>query len=196
MISIALKIEPLALSSVLPMLLPFTLNQYWFFTDYLILILLSPVINLLIEKMDKKQHLCLIIFCFLINTYFPTFGITLGVNKFSYTFFFLYILAAYLKKYRPDLKFKNSLYGWLGLFCFFLEIVTIFIARFINIRLVKFGQSMVFDFFIWPMDKLPCVLTSVFLFIWFSNLKIKYNKFIGFLSSSLFAVYLLHIGKL
>lgn len=196
MVAIALKMESFALSSILPMLLPFTLNQYLFFTNYLILILLSPVINLLIEKMDKKQHLCLLIFCFLITTYFPTFGIALDVNKFSYSFFFPYILAAYLKKYRPELKFKNSLYGWLGLFFLLLEILTIFIARSINVRLVKFGQSMQFDFFVWPMDKLPCVLTSVFLFIWFANLKIKYNKFIGFLSSSLFAVYLLHIGKL
>ena len=50
--------------------------------------------------------------------------------------------------------------------------------------------------FIWGMEQLPCVMTSITFFIWFSNLKIKYNSLIGFISSSLFSVYLLHIGSL
>lgn len=192
-IAFALKIEPLTKKSILTMLMPFTFNQYWFFTDYLILILLSPVINLLIEKMDKQQHLCLVAFCFLINTYFPTMGISHGIRKFDYMFFFLYILAAFFRKYSSELKLKNSTYGWLGIACFILEIVSIFVVRYKNTMVEKNSD---FWIFIWGMEKLPCVLTSVFLFLWFSNLKIKYNKFIGFLSSSLFSVYLLHIGRL
>ena len=192
-IAFIIKIEPVSKKSILAMLMPFTFNQYWFFTDYVILILLSPVINMLIEKMDKKQHLCLVAFCFLINTYFPTLGIVHGVSKFNYMFVFLYLLAAYLKKYGQELRVKNSLYGWIGIVCFILEIVSIFFIRFRNVRL---GKNTEFWIYIWGMDRLPCVLTSVFFFIWFSNLKIKNNKFIGFFSSSLFAVYLLHIGRL
>lgn len=74
-----------------------------------------------------------------------------------------------------------------------IAISSIFVVRFGNIML---GKNKEFWIFICGMEKLPCVLTSVFLFLWFSNLKIKYNKFIDFLSSSLFAVYLLHIGRL
>ncbi|MBQ7159118.1 MAG: acyltransferase [Treponema sp.] len=183
---------PLSLNYFLIMLMPFSFNQYWFFTDYLVLILLSPVLNLLIEKTDKKQHLCLTVFCFLILSFLSSFKISHG-GGINYTFIFLYLLAAYLRKYKPEQKFKNSLYGWIGLLCFLLEIASIFAVRYRNFKL---GKTTDFWIFIWGMEKVPCILTSVFLFIWFANLKVKYNKFIGFLSSSLFAVYLLHIGRL
>ncbi|MBQ3922434.1 MAG: acyltransferase family protein, partial [Spirochaetales bacterium] len=149
-IAFVVKIEPFSIKTILRMFMPFTFNVYWYFTDYIILILISPLINLIIDKIDKKQHLCLLIFCFLISTYFPTFEMYHDVSKFSYMFFFLYILAAYLRKYKPEVKFKNSIYGLLGMACFILEILSIFVVRYYNI---KYGDNKRVDYFVWGMNK-------------------------------------------
>ena len=116
-----------------------------------------------------------------------------GVIKFNYMFFFLYILAAYLRKYTPEKNVKNYVFGSMGILFFIIEILSIFCIRYHNL---KTGNQTEFWKYIWGMEKLPCVLTSVSFFIFFANLKVKYNKIIGFISSSLFAVYLLHIGRL
>ena len=186
-------LEPLSLVSLAKMLLPVTFAEYWYFTDYIILVLASPLINLLLDKMDRRQHLFLVAFCFLITVWFPAFGILYVSGKFNFCFFFLYILAAYLRKYRPEDRFGASVYGWLGGAFFLLEVLSIFAVRVYD---SISGANRPFWSFVWGMDRLPCIMTSLFLFIFFSKLRLRNNKLIAFVTPSLFAVYLLQIGRL
>lgn len=186
-------LEPFSVTSLVRMLLPVTFSEYWYFTDYVILILASPLINLLLDKTDRTQHLFLVAFSFLITVWFPAFGILYAPGKFNLCFFFLYILAAYLRKHGPGDRLGASAYGWLGGAFFLLEVLSIFAVRAYD-RIT--GDDRPFWSFVWGMDRFPCVMTSVFLFIFFSRLRLRNNRIIASLASSLFAVYLLHIGRL
>lgn len=185
--------EPFSVTLLVKMFLPLTFAEYWYFTDYVILVLASPLINLLLDKMDRNQHLFLVAFCFLIIVWFPAFGILYVPGKFNFCFFFLYIVAAYLRKYRPGDRLGAAVYGWLGGAFFFLEVLSIFAVRVYD-RIT--GDDRPFWSFVWGMDRFPCVMTSVFLFIFFSRLRLRGSRLAGSVASSLFAVYLLQIGRL
>ena len=47
---------PQSWKDFLPILLPVTLNQYWFITAYLIVYIMSPYLNLLARAMDKRTY--------------------------------------------------------------------------------------------------------------------------------------------
>ncbi|MBQ7615520.1 MAG: acyltransferase [Butyrivibrio sp.] len=82
---------------------PISSEHYWFVTAYVIMYVLSPVMNAAMEKLSRKQMKTVIIglliwFCFIksvIPVYFPT-------DKFGYDygwFICLYLIAAYIRKY-------------------------------------------------------------------------------------------------
>ncbi len=192
-LAFAFKLEPYSFESLIKIFLPFSFKEYWYFTYYLSLIVASPLINFVLAKLDKRQHLYLIIFLTLVTSYFPTIRSDLNSPRIGYIFLLLYIIAAYLRQYKPQQNLKNSLFGLLGLAAFLFEIATIFLVRSANLHL---GTNMDFWHYVWEMHKLPCVITSLLFFIYFANLKVKYNRLIAFITPSLFAVYLLHIGRL
>lgn len=90
---------------------PVLSNQYWFFTDYLLLVVIAPILNTVIENLTKEKHLKAIILLLFIFSFLPTinvFGDPFGTNKgFSLIWFsVLYLIAAYIKMYQvPKLKY-------------------------------------------------------------------------------------------
>ena len=81
-------------------------GEYWFITMYFILYLCSPMLNIVINNINKKQHLKIIILLLLIFSLLPTFTIQAFYNNaqgFSITnFVLLYFIGAYLRLYPID----------------------------------------------------------------------------------------------
>ena len=74
-ISIILQLvyhTPLSSVEILRTFSPFYFNNYWFLSVYLLLYLLSPYINILINKLSQKEHRNFIILLFIIFTIIPT----------------------------------------------------------------------------------------------------------------------------
>ena len=172
--------------------LPLLTNQYWFFTVYVLLILVSPFINHLICQLDRKEYrnmLIVLIAIFSIATSLNTFGDSFGtVYGYSLTWFVvLYIIGGYLRRF----DIKNRRYGvW-----YFVFVLVLFVFR----LLMNFG----------PLKSIHGILsilsdtyTSIFvlgasvsLFLAFSKSKKQYRKtgkLIALVSSLSFAVYLIH----
>lgn len=88
------------------------IDEYWFVKYYIFLYLISPFLNILIQKMSKKQYKCLLITSFLIFSVLPfitsngTFSND-GCNLIN--FVFLYFIGGYLRKYplKECYIFKN-----------------------------------------------------------------------------------------
>lgn len=108
---------------------PFSHGEYWFMSVYLILYLISPILNIVIENSDKKKHKRIIILLFLILSILTTItkqemynnncGYSLG------NFILLYFIGAYLRKYpieksRFFLNVSNSARRLIFLCLFFL----------------------------------------------------------------------------
>ncbi len=103
--------EPVGLKDIVRVIFPLTNNQYWFATSYLILMVLMPLLNVLVNGLSQKQHLYAIRILGVLFSVIPNFFFwcrnVLGYG-FDFTWFVvLYITAAYIRKYRVNLSGKK-----------------------------------------------------------------------------------------
>lgn len=167
-----------SMKTIIISLLPVTSNKYWYFSSYFLLFFAMPVLNNIIKNSNQRSCLVFIsIFLFL--------GSVIGYKadpfnlNFGYTALWLmimYCVGAYIKKYDVSIKFKNK------------ELNKII---YLLIYLALTGFSLIeksLDY-----NYLPTVLSSIFLFLYFSKLNFKTNRIISTLSKTSFAIYIIHL---
>lgn len=97
----------LSAKNIVQVLLPTIFSEYWFFTTYVILMLLSPFINLLIEHLDRSKFIHLLI-CFLVLWVFiPSFTTAKMYTSPVLEFIMFYLIGAYFRKH-PDNAFSKK----------------------------------------------------------------------------------------
>lgn len=150
----------------------------WFIRAYLGLYILSPILNLFVEKASKKQ-LGILLACF--YTFQTIYGFS-GAAQFivhgysTFSFIGLYLLAQYIKHY---VSIDYKLGGVIYLTIVIVNTVAQFASYWIPIPVFTYDNPLV-------------VLGAASLFIYFNGLKIKYSAFINYVAKSSFAVFLLH----
>lgn len=171
--------------ALLKVLFPLSHNV-WFVPSYLILMLISPILNAFIERTTARQLATYTSVLYLL-TYIWTnvWNCTSGFGGYSWGFFIiLYFVGATLRKWeRSDsIGILKPMVGYL------LLTTTILIIALIQTQ-VPFGQSM-----LWSYDCPLVLASSICLFLFFANLKIRFNKTINSLGASAFAVLLFHMS--
>lgn len=185
--------------------LPFEYGNYWFVSVYLVLLAISPVLNIIIRNVDKKTHLKIIILFLIVFSFLPTLtGQASFDNERGFSisnFILLYFIGAYFGKYSIDSnvifsKIKNNarqLIFFSGWFFFTILVGLIYILGiqlsglneiieiFANILIKAYGAY----------DNPFIILGTVCYFLFFSTLKIR-SKFINRIATCSFAVYIIH----
>ena len=164
----------------------FCLGYNWFFTVYLGLYMMAPVLNKFIEHVEEKQLATFLIVYLLYQTIF---GYILK-NRYEFnqgltimSFIGLYLIGSYLRKTTLGI-FKLSANKNLLVY-----LTITFLLVIISITANFFGFNKDIFSYINPF----VILQTVFLFLFFRELKIKnYEKIILFFSSSSFAGLLIH----
>ena len=168
----------------------FYLTPYnWFVKSYIILMILSPALNLLVEKYEKTKYLIIILF--IIQTFYGINGYAADFNNgySAISFISIYLTARYLKTRPIKLMRKGSMFNlfiYIGivLLCTILPMILCFANKnnlytaIININISYIN---------------PLVIIEAFaLFFCFNNIKIKPSKIINRIAASSYAVYLFH----
>ncbi len=163
--------------SLIRTLFPVIMDKYWFFSAYFVMLLLSPLLNLIIAKLNKAQFLTIIVLIILFSahqdfTYFlPTIPLSNGYN--AVWFVCLYMISAYIRKF--DINLKNT--TWIvGLILFCLSVAHLYYNDGLYISLCT-------------------VIMSIFLILTAKKFAItnkSLSKTICFISSLTFGVYLIH----
>ncbi len=85
---------------------PLLSNQYWFFTCYFLLYLISPILNKLITVWSRQEYkrtliVLIVVFSLIpsVNIWGDSFGTNCGYGLIW--FIVLYLIAAYIRKYSP-----------------------------------------------------------------------------------------------
>ena len=81
---------------------PFLSGGYWFIKYYVILSLLSPFINILMEQLSQKLMVKLIVILLILFSIWPSFLLQPPITDGGYglmNFIVLYIVGAYIRKY-------------------------------------------------------------------------------------------------
>jgi surface polysaccharide O-acyltransferase-like enzyme len=170
------------------LLIPILTKQYWFVTCYVVLYVISPLLNRWASALvqDEYKRLLLIGFCliyvwptmcFLVNA--PQFidDAGYGIINFSY----LYMLGYYLRHHY--IEHHSASWYWGG---YFLVVVMLFLCQ------AGLSFLLGFEFTSWfSYNTVFIFIEAIFLFIAFKNMKIQ-SSVINYLAKQCLAVYLIH----
>lgn len=172
---------------------PIIRGEYWFYTVYFVLVLLSPFLNKMIDSIIKKEHKVLIIIFLMAFSILPIFVEWKGQlgSNYGYSliwFIALYITGAYISKYIIfENKRKASLFGFITyIIASAITYIGPYIAKFVGINITFSMYNCV-----------TVYIQAIGLFIMFSNINIKkfLRKPIAFISSMALASYLFHVQE-
>ncbi len=185
----------------------FSISEYWYIKCYIIVYLLSPFFNLLIEKMDRKFYKRLLIVLLLSFSIFPFLTANLFYAEGGTTLTFqvcLYFFGAYIRKYNLqenlftniNLSQKRLLY-FVSFFVFW--IINVFMnisSTYLNgleSNILSYIGSCLGSYKLNYNNPIT-LFQSLSIFLFFGTFSFK-SKFINKISSLTLGVYLIHEMK-
>ena len=161
--------------------------DYWFIKCYILLYILTPILNVFIENTDGKTYKNILVFYFIFIFLYGWCYIAVNSIYGGYSTIFmigLYLLGRYCNIYRPKwTRFSVRKDIIIILVSSLAMVVLAYIPLFYGINKVgKFVGS-----YLCPLT----IFNSVYMVILFSKLNIN-SRFINYLASSAFSVYLFH----
>ena len=169
---------------------PFFSFALWFVSAYIMLILLAPFLNKILEierTTLKKFLIILFVFIPLLSTIWIKMDTKLCVLIY---FIYAYLYVGYFKKYiYVYLKFNK----YIGLTISLLVYLILVLLKFYFLQnhstgvLYKYIANYLGDY-----KSIPNLLIALPIFYFFLNLKIGCNKIINFISKSVLATYIIH----
>lgn len=189
---VIIRIEEISIKNMVFNMLPIITNRYWFIGCYIILMLASPIINIFINNTNKKQLAITIIGLLILNIVFDFAGSWLWSSNrgMSWIWFInLYLISAYIKKYKNDVGSKKHLLYYA------LFVVILFASKIIlTILMQKLFSTTKLTTIFYNYNSPLCLLAAINIFIYFKNINIKskFEKTILCLSNSTLMVYIIH----
>ncbi len=179
----AAGVQSFSLKSVLLSLIPVSKVSTGFTAGFLVYYLFIPFVNTFIRNLTEKAHFTVLLLCGFLF-------VALGTFKrvtFNYTVWFivLHLIAAYIrlypKKWFSSLKITGALAAC-SVILFYLVTLAVYA--------LKRGVSPYY--FAYDSNSFFPVVVSVFVFMFFKNIKLKSIKAVNTVASLTFGVFLIH----
>jgi len=163
-------------------LFPILWENWWFLNTYLILMLISPGLNIIIKNLTQKQHKMICIISLILLIGFPyinffVFNEFMNLSNYSNLLWFveLYFIAAYFKLYNVKCSITNLIL-LLTIGALYQSLSTAFFKTGIEVS---------------HPNALGNVILAIGMFLLFNKLKFK-NKFINAFAGTMLGVYMIH----
>lgn len=158
----------------------------WFIQAYLILYLVSPALNYVVEH-NKKTHIYMLIGLMAMEFIYDTCAMdrVFGGGYSALHFIILYLLAGYVRKYGIWSIIEKYAFVW------FLVVVILFTG--FRFWLVSHGYPQIHR--LGQYSSPIIIFTGLCLLLGFKRIKIQ-SRFVNWVAASSFAVYLLHTNPL
>lgn len=158
---------------------PIITKQWWFLTEYITILLLSPILNAGIEKLEKKQFLFLIISLIMMNSIgLYLVRASLGYNLIS--LLIIYLLGRFMKNYNINIKRHQSVIFWCisTIILFLLSKISSLISPKITWLLMSYNNPLI-------------IIQAVSIFYFTLSYKPQTNPKIILLGKHCFSIYLI-----
>lgn len=173
--------------------MPIGFEAYWFVTSYFGLFFLMPFLNRLLNALDSRERLILVVTGFALFSVLPTvFGRDLFRTHFGYSmvwFVFLYLAAGWVRIDRIATRLRP-------LTAFALAAAAVFVTLAGQVAGARLKNDLGLCGGFWMLYSSPgVVVESVCLLIGFSQMRIDnrlLTAVIGWASASVFSVYIIH----
>jgi len=168
---------------------PTIFNEYWFFTAYMILLLLSPFLNILLRSLTRQQFQTMLLLMILLWSVIPTFTKQSMYAAELPQFLLYYCLGAWFRLY-PDNIFQKKLLRWSAAVGAFLVLygLTIVIGYCERFTPEAFGASYRF----YDRNSLLILTAAMGIFSVSIACKPFTSRFVNTVAGCTFGVYLIH----
>lgn len=176
--------------------LPFFSREWYFLTDYIIILLLSPIINAALMKIDKKTYLWLLGVLFVVLSVWPTIAemepfkqvisvkkvVDPELGKSLFSFLFMYIIGGFIRRFtnakdKPQIKYLLVFAG-------------LCIVDF-SANLLLHNHPSVYSGVYGMFNNPLVVMESAMLFMFFRDIKFQ-NKWINLFGGTTLGIYAIH----
>ena len=161
---------------------PFLGGRRWFVETYILLYILSPFLNRLLQSLNDKSYGLLLLIQLFVFSVWPSFFPSAPILDNGYgivNFITLYMIAGYLRRLRN----RNTRLINLN--------PVVFLIGYIICSILTTGVSLMSER-AWNYDNIINIISAVMLFQCFLNLKEKHIPVINRISSLTFGVFLIH----
>lgn len=180
--------KELVFSDLITYLMPNINKVYWFFSSYFILYLLISYINKLLLGLEKREYIRLLFIGFVFLILLPTIFIFKENVSGTIYLIYYYMIGAYIRLFGKEVKGANNLLVGFILSYLAIPVISIYI-KWLSLKNF-YLKDYIFTFS--ELDSIFVFVSSICLFLFFKNLKIKYSRVINWLGSASFGVYLFH----
>lgn len=164
---------------------PFWVTRYWFIWTYILLCIVSPFLNILLNSLSKKGHAVFLVSISFIIIY-GTFSNGNGIVADLAYFIYIYAFISYIKKFPNTFIEKHSVSGSIIMTLIF--IVSKILLKFFPI----FKSRIFYSVFDTNRHSAYMVIMSLFVFCAFKNMKMKQSRIINSLALHSLGIYLFH----
>ena len=163
-------------------------KDYWFVKCYLLMYLFAPVMNSFVEHCTERQFRIFLICFYAFQTVYGFVGgaewFKLGYSGLS--FMGLYLLARYIRLY-PN-RFTTFNKSW----DMFTYLVFVAVMTLLGIAVLAAGQNPKIIYRMYAYSSPLVIVPSAYFLLFFSKIKLSYNKIVNWLAASCFSIYLTH----
>lgn len=157
-------------------------GEYWFFTAYIVLFLIAPYINILLNNLTRGQHLKLILILVFLSCFISDFMYgKVYINQLG-VFIMLYCIGAFIRLYPEGILDKK----YIGVLCVF---SSMFMFVLFNLSKELAGIKGEYHY---ASQHILILAWSIGMFIMFLQITIPCSKIINTISSATFGIYLIH----
>lgn len=158
-----LSYEPLTIQGLAKALIPIRTLGKGFPAAYLLFFLFIPFLNILVNNMNEKQHILLLIllsFTYIFLGTVPFFSVTM--NYVSW-FMVLYIISSYIRLYPKKIFSNGKMWGWICLLLIIIASLSLVVCAYIS----KITDKSLWYYFVQDSNTLLAVLIGVTSFLFF-----------------------------
>lgn len=180
---------PFSINAFIKAVAPITFNEWWFARAYLMLYLLTPFINRLLNAFDKKLYLSFLILVFSIWSVLPVFTQQSFLSNDLIWFITVYALGSYIRLHvtRSNLAVMKLLV--ITAVCI---IMTFLLSGMFDVLGLRNAFVAHYSTILYEMYSPLILVSAVLIFVSFLNLDLGCSNMINTISSATFGVYLLH----
>lgn len=182
LVSVILGLKGFDIITFIKEINPLMSGKYWFIIYYIILYLISPFINILINNINRNQHKGIITIMIIFFSIWPSFLPYSPSNDGGYgiiTFILLYFIGAYIRKY--NIRIKKLIYN---LCMYLICTMIVYIFSIFNGTWDAWGYNFIFN-----------IVGATMMFLVFLNINFK-SKSIKYIATYTFPIYLIHFNTL
>lgn len=178
--------------TIFQMLTPILNDTWWFMSSFIIMLLLSPLLNKIAINIDKRTYLSFILIFTVIWSFVPT------VTSLDYDcsnvlwFCLLYMIAGFIRLYPKSFNGRIWTYIMIILICLVVTYLSIFIICYFD------SDNPLLDYItrecrLFALDRsLTILLISLSIFLLFRNIGHFTNRAINIIASATLGIYLIH----